>query len=519
MKIGRFFTFLLAVGLLVSGSAVFAKLSLPSVIGDNMVLQRTSEVPVWGWAQPGEKVEVHMEGQQASTVADDKGAWKTHLDLSKVEGEGPFSMTISASGSIELKNILLGEVWLCSGQSNMYFPVKAADNAEGEIAAANYPRMRLYTAAPVVASGPQKNVGGRWVECTPESIPDFSAVAYYFGRALHRQLNVPIGLVESDWGGTPSEAWTSPEKVAQVPEFEPIVRRWKEAVAGVPKLFKDYRERLDKWEKKANRFEAAGNPVPEAPKPPQDPRRSPHRYSVLYNGMIHPLIPYAIRGAIWYQGESNAGRAYQYRTIFPAMIDSWREAWGEGDFPFYWVQLANFYAVKDQLDESAWAELREAQTMTLSLPNTGQAVIIDIGEAKNIHPTNKQDVGWRLALNALAKTYGRNIIYSSPMYKSMKVQGNKVSLVFDHVGSGLQVKGDGPVKGFAVAGEDKKFSWAEAKITAPDTVTVHSEAVPKPVAVRYAWADNPVCNLYNNAGLPACPFRTDDWPGITINEK
>jgi sialate O-acetylesterase len=233
--------------------------------------------------------------------------------------------------------------------------------------------------------------------------------------------------------------------------------------------------------------------------------------------MIAPIVPYAIRGAIWYQGETNAGRAYQYRHLFPTMIQCWRTLWQEGDFPFYFVQLANFMATKDEPGESAWAELREAQSMTLSLPNTGQAVIIDIGQADNIHPTNKQDVGKRLALWALYKDYGKPLVYSGPTYKSMTTQGNKVVLSFDHVGSGLVAKGGGPLKGFAVAGADKKFVWAEARIVG-DTVEVSSPEVAAPAAVRYAWADNPICNLYNQEGLPGCPFRTDQWPGVTVEK-
>jgi len=477
-----------------------AAVKLPAVIGDHMVLQRDMKVPIWGTADPGEKVTVTLGDRQAVATADADGRWMVRLD--PLKAGGPFEMTVAGSNRITLKDILVGEVWVCSGQSNMAMQVKTAANAHQEIAAANYPDIRLFTVARLVAAAPQSDTKGTWVACSPQTVGDFSAAAYYFGRHLHKELNVPIGLIHTSWGGTPAEAWTSRATLEADPDLKAIVDRWDQELANARKA-----------------GSAAGNQqsAPKGRKAGGDLAGSTDRPSSLYNGMIQPLIPYAIRGAIWYQGEANAGRAYQYRKLFPAMIQDWRKAWGQGDFPFLFVQLANYQPRKPEPADSAWAELREAQTMTLSLPKTGMAVIIDIGEGDNIHPKNKQDVGKRLALAALAIAYGRDIPYSGPMYDSMKIEGDKVRLTFRHVNGGLVAKG-GVLKGFAIAGDDRKFVWADAKIDG-DTVVVHSDKVAKPKAVRYAWADNPECNLYNKAGLPASPFRTDDWPGVTANAK
>ncbi|MGB9624270.1 MAG: sialate O-acetylesterase [Phycisphaerae bacterium] len=477
-----------------------AAVKLPAVIGDNMVLQRDMKVPIWGTADPGEKVTVTIGDQKAATTAGADGRWMVRLD--PLKAGGPFEMTVAGNNKITLKDILVGEVWVCSGQSNMAMTVKAAANAHEEISAAKYPDIRLFTVARKVAATPQSDTQGSWVRCSPETVGDFSAAAYYFGRHLYRELDVPIGLIHSSWGGTPAEAWTSRSTLEADPALKAIVDRWDEQIANA---------------RRAGNAAENKRPAARGAKPPADLAASPGRPSSLYNGMIQPLIPYAIRGAIWYQGEANAGRAYQYRKLFPAMIQDWRKAWGQGDFPFLFVQLANFQPTKPEPSDSTWAELREAQTMTLSLPKTGMAVIIDIGEAKDIHPKNKQDVGKRLALAALAIAYGKDVAYSGPMYDSMKIEGDRIRLTFKHVDGGLVAK-DGKLKGFAIAGADRKFVWAEAQIDG-DTVVVHSDKVARPVAVRYAWADNPECNLYNKAGLPASPFRTDDWPGVTATAK
>jgi sialate O-acetylesterase len=328
---------------------------------------------------------------------------------------------------------------------------------------------------------------------------------------------VPIGLIHTSWGGTPSEAWTRREILEKEPDAAPILERHDEAVAKYPEAKKEYEQKVEEWKKTAEQAKSENKPAPQRPWPPLGPGHS-HSPSGLYNAMLAPLIPYGIKGAIWYQGETNAGRAYQYRKLFPAMIKNWRNDWGQGDFPFLFVQLANYMAVKPEPVESYWAELREAQLMTLDLPNTGMAVIIDIGEADDIHPRNKQDVGKRLALWSLAKSYGKELVYSGPIFKSMTIKNGKAILNFDHVGGGLIARPNEPLKGFAIAGADRKFVWADAKIEG-NQIVVSSDKVINPVAVRYAWADNPVCNLYNKEGLPASPFRTDDWPGVTINNK
>jgi len=322
------------------------------------------------------------------------------------------------------------------------------------------------------------------------------------------------------WGGSSCEAWINRSVLADDDRYQSMLENWDKTCSNYDpeKVQAAYQKRLEKWKTQSEKAKAEGKPKPQRPRAPRDPRKGQHRPANLYNGMLLSVKPFGLRGAIWYQGESNAGRAYQYRHLFPTMINSWRLDWQQGDFPFYFVQLANFLPIKPEPADSAWAELREAQSMTLETPSTGQAVIIDIGDADDIHPKNKQDVGKRLALWALAKDYGRDIVYYGPQYKSMAVQGNKIVLGFDHVGGGLVAKGGGPLEGFAVAGEDKTFVWADAKIVG-NTIEVSCPKVAKPAAVRYAWADNPVCNLYNTEGIPASPFRTDEWPGITVENK
>jgi sialate O-acetylesterase len=326
---------------------------------------------------------------------------------------------------------------------------------------------------------------------------------------------VPIGLIHTSWGGTPAEAWTSAAALAAEPELAPIGKDWEQKLADYPKSLEKYRNQLDEWHQASLKAETDGKPAPPPPQFPSDPYSSSWRAAGLYNGMVAPLIPYGIRGAIWYQGESNADRAYQYRKLFPVMIQDWRRAWGQGDFPFLFVQLAGF--VQDWSPKTTWAELREAQLRTLSLPKTGMAVAADIGDPYDIHPKNKQEVGRRLALAAQAIAYGKDVVYSGPVYESKTLEGDKIRLRFKHVTGGLTAKGGKPLKGFEIAGEDRKFVPAQANIEG-NTVVVRSDKVPRPVAVRYAWADYPECSLYNRAGLPASPFRTDDWPGVTADK-
>jgi len=500
--------------LAIAAPLALADVKLPAVIGDNMVLQRHQCVPIWGSADPGENVTVTFDGQKASTQAGKNGKWL--LGLTTLAAGGPHEMIIEGNNRIKLTNVMVGEVWMCSGQSNMVWPVQRAQHSDTEIAAANYPNIRLFSVQLKAAEEPLPDTVGAWVACSPETIPGHTAVGYFFGRGLHKELNVPIGLINSSWGGTTCEAWTSRPGLEWDPDFRPILNRGALAEEHYLEQTAEHHKSLAEWEKAVEKAKADGTPLPPAPVQPLFERRH-YQPGGLYNGMIAPIIPYAIRGVIWYQGEANVGRAYQYRKLFPNMIRDWRLHWGGGAFPFLFVQLANFTAVRPEPGDSTWAELREAQSMTLSLRNTGQAVIIDIGEAADIHPKNKQDVGKRLSLIALAKIYGKDIVFSGPMYKSMVIEGDSIRLRFDYVGGGLVAKEGGPLNGFAVAGEDRKFVWAEATIDG-STVVVGNDAVARPVAVRYAWANNPVCNLYNTADLPASPFRTDDWPGVTADK-
>lgn len=639
------------------------KISLNPLFTDNMVFQRNLKIPVWGKSEPGGEVVVTLNGQKKKGVADENGNWK--VELSPVAAGGPYELVISGAEEYKIKSVMVGEVWICSGQSNMEMPVNMKwgkiNNAEEEVANANYPNIRLLMVNKVMATKPQDNFkSAGWKECSPETVPSFSAVAYLFGRKLYKELNVPIGLIETAWGGTVVEAWTSAKTLKSINEYVYEIdalnmglfeknkikksynkeqKAWVNEVQGelkksgilsrgynkygydskkwktldVPKTWEsqninfdgvmwvkkeitipqswkgkdlllslgainDYditwfngklvgsmpnvamQRRYDipkelvkvgkneitvmildignnggiygdpkntvigyskkatislagKWKYKKDKFDLNSISHP----PMWDVSAAQNRPTVLYNAMINPLLPYGIRGAIWYQGESNAGRAMQYRKLFKALINDWRDAWGQGNFPFIFVQLANFMKRSNVPTDDSWAHLREAQTMALELPNTGMAVTIDIGNARDIHPKNKQEVGRRLALNALAKVYGENIPYSGPMYKSMKKEGSKLRLQFTNTDKGLKIKGGKQLKGFAIAGKDKKFVWAKAKIVHStlsgdgDEVIVWSPKIKHPVAVRYAWASNPLCNLYNSADLPASPFRTDTW--------
>lgn len=482
-------------GLLLAASfSASADVRLPSLFSSNMVLQRGTSVPVWGWADDGETVTVKFRNQKVSTKAK-QGKWS--LKLSSLKAGGPDVFTVSGKNSIELTNVLVGEVWVCSGQSNMEWPLRSSFEPEADIAASSNPMLRLITVPKLKANEPTNNFKGKWQQADPNSTPGFSAVGYYFGRDLQKSLGVPVGLIQSDWGGSPAEVWMKQDALESNPRYK------KEILDAYEAVKKSYDETLAKSEKE-NAGDKSSKPKPFSAWKPTE----------LYNGMIAPLIPYAIKGAIWYQGESNAGRAHQYRSLFPDMIRNWRRDWNRGDFTFLAVQLAPFYPVKDQPAESAWAELREAQLYTTTiLPKTGMAVITDVGEEKDIHPKKKAPVGARLALAARGITYGDKIVYSGPIYKKMQVKGGKAILSFDHVGGGLEARG-GTLKGFSICGPDKKFVWAVAEIE-KDKIVVSSPNVPEPVAVRFGWADFPVVNLWNNDGLPASPFRTDNFPMTT----
>lgn len=632
-----------------------AQVRMPRIFSNQMVMQQNQARPIWGWAAPRERIKVDWDGTIYKTRADKEGKWRVELPAQRADG---LPHTLSVAGkksSLTFSDILLGEVWICSGQSNMEWSLSNTNHAEREIAAANFPQIRLFNVEHNIQLQAANDIpqADAWEVCTPRTIANFSSVGYFFGRHLFGKLDVPIGLISTNWGGTNVETWTSREAITAVPGFEtscdkltadyaarqaaerkaryeallsdlgdtkgglidgdPVwageeidASKWKpmelpglweekglagldgvvwfrktitipgsslgqsatlslgpiddtdqtwingQLVGGINNKYnenrvysipegvlrggeniiavrvEDYGGGGGLWGKAeemymqigADRKELSGSwqyrVSPQGMKMNQaglGPNDAP---TLLFNGMINPLIPYAIQGAIWYQGESNANQAYTYRTLFPTMIKDWRQRWGR-DFPFLWVQLANFRAPKPSPEESDWAELREAQSMTLSLPNTGQAVIIDIGEADDIHPRNKQDVGYRLGLAAEKVAYGHDLTYSSPVYRDMRKEGNRIILSFDHVGKGLRVKDRyGYIKGFTIAGADKKWVWARAEMISDHEIAISSPRLTNPVAVRYGWADNPDdANVYNSAGLPAAPFRTDDWPGIT----
>jgi sialate O-acetylesterase len=453
-----------------------ADVSLSKMFGDHMVLQQETEAPIWGKADKGEKVVVVLGDARAEATAGDDGKWLVRIKTPQASGQA-LKLVVEGKNRLECSDVLIGEVWIASGQSNMEWIVQKSANAKEEAEKAKYPSIRMTKVQWNAAKEPQDDVNATWTVCSPDSVPTFSAVGYYFARKLHQELNVPVGIMSTNWGGTRAEAWTSKATLESDEAFSNLV---------------------------TSEFKP-GNP---------------HQGSVLYNGMIHPVIPYAIRGAIWYQGESNRSRAQQYAKLFPAMIADWRRLWKQGDFPFYFVQLAP-YKYDKKSDTLELPELWEAQTKTLTASkNTGMAVTTDIGDLNDIHPTNKQDVGLRLALWALAKDYGKtDLECSGPLYDSMAIEGNKIRVKFKH-GAGLMAKSGDPQL-FTIAGEDRQFVPAKAVIDG-ETIVVSSDTVAKPVAVRYGWsewAEPEKYNLFNKAGLPASPFRTDDFPMVTAGRK
>jgi sialate O-acetylesterase len=463
---------LVPAAVLLSAAPLKAEVKLPSVIGEHMVLQRDREIPIWGWDAPGTEVRVTLGEAKASAKADSDGKWLAKLPA--MQAGGPHTLSVEGTSRVELKDILIGEVWLCSGQSNMEWSVAQSDNAQDEIKTANHPRIRHIKIPHTPADKPQSNVpSDGWKVCSPETVAGFTAVGYYFGRDLQQKLDVPVGLIGSNWGGTRIEPWTPPEGFKAVPDL------------------KDIADNLDKFPQK-NDQGAINHQTPLA----------------LYNGMIAPLVPYSIRGAIWYQGESNNGEGMLYYEKMKALISGWRGLWNDPEMPFYFVQLAPY---RYGGDPTKLAGIWEAQLKSLSIPHTGMAVTVDIGNVADIHPRNKQDVGKRLALWALANTYGQDdLVHSGPLFKSMSIEGNKVRLKFDHVGGGLVSRDGQPLSNFQVAGEDKKFFDAKAEIAGNDVV-VQVDGVEKPVAVRFGWHQEAEPNLSNKAGLPASPFRTDEW--------
>jgi sialate O-acetylesterase len=442
-----------------------AEVKLHGLFSSHMVLQQGMEIPVWGTAADGEKVTVLIDDQKVETTA---GEGKFRVKLKALKAGGPFKLTVQGTNTITLDDVLVGEVWICSGQSNMQWEVHRCETPQKIIAESANEKIRLYQVPRDRDKNPRSDVVGSWTECGPKTVDDFSAVGYHFGRALQAKLGVPVGLINSNVGGTAAEEWTSRQVLEGDEDLKPTLGN--------------------------------GNST------------------TLYNAMIHPLAPFAIRGAIWYQGESNAGRAEQYRELFPTMIKNWRDLWGQGDFPFLFVQLAPWKMKVDSPQDSDWAELREAQLMTLKAsPHTGMAVITDLGDENDIHPVPKGPVGERLALAARSVAYDEKLVFSGPVFSKMDVDGVNAVLSFDHVGGGLEARGD-KLLGFTIAGEDKVFYNAEARIDGDKVVVNHAE-VKKPAMVRYGWANYPIVNLYNKEGLPATPFRTDSLPGVTAGRR
>jgi sialate O-acetylesterase len=480
-----------------------------SLFSDNMVLQRDMPLPVWGMALPGETVTVTLAGHKAHATADSQGRWMAKLPAQPAGG--PFEMTIAGKNTITLKNVLVGEVWLASGQSNMDMKLPSAAGGPEAVQQAGDPSLRFFSAGLTLATEPARDVRGAWRVSTPQEAANWYAAAYFFACDLRQTLGVSVGILQAAQGWTPAEAWTSRKALLADPQLKIIVDRWDLWMAASPGAKQLHEKKMAEWKQAAARAKAAGKPVPPQPPAPSSADFM-HRASSLYNGVIAPMTPYPIRGVLWYQGETNASRADQYRRLFPAMIRDWRTAWGLGDFPFLFVQIA-------PLDTGGGvdsAEHRDAQREALAVPNTAIVVTLDIGDAKDEHPKNKKEVGRRLSLAAQKLAYGRDVVFSGPIYRDMKVQGSEVRIRFDQVHGGLVAK-DGRLAGFVVAGEDQKFVPAEAKIDG-DEVLVWAKAVAVPKAVRYAWANYPQATLFNKPGLPASGFRTDDWPLTTRGE-
>lgn len=452
-----------------------------------MVVQRETDAPIWGWGEPGEQVSIwtSWNRQTTRTKVGEDGSWKAMMATPKAGG--PYKIEIKSEGDeVEIKNVLSGEVWICSGQSNMQWRMRGfgLKYFEEDVKKAKYPEIRLCLVPQVLGLEPQKDVKTSWTVCSPQSVLGFSAVAYFFGADLHRELDVPIGLISTNWGGSSAEAWVSEELLQ--------------------KEFGEFKSELSDY--KSHLRESGGlyeNRAKDKPKSLN--QTSP---AVLYNTMIEPLLLFAMRGVVWYQGETNVKNPEQYRTLFPAVIQDWRSRWGQGDFPFYYVQIAPFVYKQEKIPV---AFLREAQLMALSEPNTGMVVTMDIGDATNIHPKEKKPVGERLALLALARTYGKeDLVDSGPLYESQEIEGKNIRLHFTSLGTGLASRDEEALTHFTIAGRNKKFYPAEAVIDG-DTIVVRSKKVPRPAAVRFGWGNADKPNLMNKESLPASSFRTDDW--------
>ncbi len=489
---------------------VRAELWMPSIFSDHMVLQRAQANPVWGAAEPGATVTVSIGNQHHEATACAEGNWRVHLEA--LPAGGPHQLRVSAGNELIFEDVLIGEVWFCTGQSNMAWPVRRANEAAIEIASANHPQMRLIKVPHVGTQTPQRDFEGAWMVCAPETVADFSAVGYLFGRRIHDALGVPVGMVDLSWGGSAAEAWVPRERLEPFEKYDSYLKRSDHRVEGYTDAF--HATRVADWQAAVAAWEASGREGRE-PRYPRDPRYDNKRPGNIFNGVVHPVLGYGLRGMLWYQGEENASRNQTYAHLSALVIENFRERWGQGTFPFYWVQLASFRARNPEPEDTRWARLREQQTATLDLVENGaQAVIIDAGEALDIHPGDKHTVANRLARIALARDYGFDVPYQSARYAAMTVADGRVTLTFEHMEARSFQTIDVPQPmGFALAGEDRVFHWAEARIVGEndDQIEVWSEAVADPVAVRFGWADNPAFNLFDNAGLPVTPFRTDDW--------
>ncbi|HEU4936512.1 MAG TPA: sialate O-acetylesterase [Vicinamibacterales bacterium] len=484
-RIATLFTLIFALG-----SNAFADVQLPGIISDHMLLQRDRPVRIFGKASPGEAVTVAFHGQTVRTVTDATGRWEAWLK--PVPSGPPATMTVSGTNTITIADVLVGDVWIGSGQSNMQWAVSQSDNADAEIAAAKFPQIRLFYVPRKTSSTPVEDVAARWMVCSPETVRDFSAVLYYFGRQMHQDLKTPMGLIHSSWGGTPIASWLSGPSLAGNPKLGPFLTYWQNAILQYPTNQSRYELAVKKWEANASQ-----GPRPAAPLGPGHA----HEPTTLYNAMIAPLTKYTIKGALWYQGETEAGRAQGdiYGEALMTLVRDWRRAFGQGDFPFYWVQLANY---GNAAKNGHWMRVQEGQVEATALRHTGIAIINDIGNPTNIHPTNKQDVGRRLAMLAQNKS-------ASPLYRQFTREGDTIRIWFDHAGKALKVRGNGPLTGFQIAGTDGKYVAATARIDGA-TVLVSSPEVTEPRSVRYAWDYNPDGNLVNEWGLPASIFRTDE---------
>jgi len=496
-----------------------APLKLAGVFGEHMVLQRDQEIPVWGWATPKQEVTVTLAGKEAKATANEKGKWMAKLD--SLPAGGPHELKVTGKETISVSDVLIGEVWLCSGQSNMAMSVGRSQDFEKEKGLAKLPKIRMITINKHATPDIQNDCKGEWEVASAETVGKFSATAWFFGRKLHEELDVPVGLINSSWGGTDIAAWTSRSAQEKnetlsglMASFDEGARRYDAARAK-----QEYEAALKAWQEKK-----AGSQKPgRKPKLQADPMVNQNRPSNLFNGMINPLVPYGIRGAIWYQGERNA-KSIESGTLYEQqlklMISDWRARWGLGDFPFITVQLPNYKSPTDDVVEnSGWVKVRESQLRTLKMKNTGIAITTDVGMEKDIHPTNKQAVGLRLALWALGTTYEKEVVYSGPILSYFQFdpanenRNGRCSIIMAHTGEGLKANDGGKeLKGFAIAGEDQVFHPAKASYSNGNgKLFVSSDEIETPVAVRYNWANNPKGNVVNSAGLPMAPFRTDNW--------